>query len=64
MAVLAEYINYNNIFSAENATELLDYTGINNHTIKLVEYKQPLFGPIYSLGPIKLEMLKTYLKTN
>ena len=37
---------------------------MNEHAIKLEEGKQPPFGPIYSLGPIKLETLKTYIKTN
>ena len=37
---------------------------MNEYTIELEEGKQPLFGPIYSLGPIELETLKTYIKTN
>ena len=37
---------------------------MNEHAIKLEKGKQPLFGPIYSLGPVELEMLKTYIKTN
>ena len=37
---------------------------MNEHTIKLEEGKQPLFGSIYSLGPVELETLKTYIKTN
>ena len=37
---------------------------MNEHAIKLEEGKQPLFGPIYSLGPVKLETLKTYIETN
>ena len=48
----------------ENAAELLENTGMNKHTIKLEEGKQLLFGPIYSLGPVELETLKTYIKTN
>ena len=62
--VLAEYSNYSNVFSAENATELLENTGINQHAIKLEEGKQPSFEPIYSLSPVKLETLKTYIETN
>ena len=62
--VSAEYSDYNNVFSAENAVELTENIGINEHAIKLKEGKQPLFGPIYSLGPIELETLKTYIKTN
>ena len=63
-AVQVEYSDYSNIFSAENAAELPENTGINEHTIKLEKSKQPPFGPIYSLGPLKLETLKTYIKTN
>ena len=37
---------------------------MNEHAIKLEEDKQPLFGLIYSLGPIDLETLKTYIETN
>ena len=62
--ILAEYSNYNNIFSAENAVELPENIGINEHVIKLEENKQPLFVPIYSLGPVELETLKTYIKIN
>ena len=62
--VPAEYSNYSNVFSAENAAELLENIGMNEHAIKLEESKQPLFGPIYNLGPIELEILKTYIKTN
>ena len=63
-AVLAEYSDYSNVFSAENIAKLLENTGINKHAIELKEGKQPLFWPIYSLGPVELEILKTYIKTN
>ena len=62
--VPAEYFDNNNIFSAKNEAELPENTGINEHAIELEESKQPPFGPIYSLGPIELETLKTYIKTN
>ena len=44
--------------------ELPENIGINEHTIKLKEGKQPPFESIYNLGPVKLETLKTYIKTN
>ena len=44
--------------------ELPENIGINEHAIELEEGKQPPFGPIYSLGPVELETLKTYIKTN
>ena len=62
--VPAEYSNYSNVFLAENAVEPPENTGMNEHAIKLEEGKQPLFGPIYSLGLVELETLKTYIKTN
>ena len=62
--ISAEYSDYNNVFSVENIAELSENTGINKHIIKLKEGKQPLFGSIYSLEPVELETLKTYIKTN
>ena len=44
--------------------ELPENTGINKHAIELVEGKQPPNGPIYSLGPVELEMLKAYIETH
>ena len=44
--------------------ELPKNTRINEHAIKLEESKQPLFKSIYSLGPVELEILKTYIETN
>ena len=60
----AEYSNNSDAFLAENAAKLAKYTGINEHAIKLEEGKRALFGLIYSLGPVELEILKTYIKTN
>ena len=62
--ILAEYSNYNDVFLTENLAELLKNTGMNEHAIKLEEGKKPLFGPIYSLRPVDLETLKTYIKIN
>ena len=46
------------------ALELSEYIGINDHSIELI-YEQPLlYELIYSLRPIELETLKTYIKTN
>ena len=61
---MAEYFNYSNIFLAEYIVELPENTRINKYAIKLKEDKQSLFGPIYSLEPVELETLKTYIKTN
>ena len=62
--VLAKYSNYSNIFLVENAVELPENTGINKHIIKLKKDKQLSFGSIYSLEPVELETLKTFIKTN
>ena len=59
-----EYSDYSNVFLAEHAAEFSENTGINEHVIELEEGKQPLFGPIYSLEPVELKTLKTYIKTN
>ena len=62
--ISVEYSDYNNVFLAENAKKLSKNTRMNEHTIKLEESKQPLFRPIYNLGPVELETLKTYIKIN
>ena len=62
--VPTEYSNYSNIFSVEYAAELPENTGINEHAIKLEEGKQLFFESIYSLGPVELETLKTYIETD
>ena len=62
--VLAEYSDYSKVFLAENAVELPENIGMNEHAIELEEGKQSPFGPIYSLGPVELEILKTYIETN
>ncbi len=35
--VLSEYTNFTNVFSPKLVAELLEYTGINNHAIELVD---------------------------
>ena len=62
--VSAEYSDYSNVFLAENAAEFPENTGMNKLAIELEEGKQPQYGPIYSLGLVELETLKTYIKTN
>ena len=62
--ILAEYSNFSNVFSLDFAAELPEHTGINDYPINLPNDKQPPYSPIYSLGPVELEMLKTYIKAN
>ena len=59
-----EYSEFSNIFSSDSAAELSKHTRINDHSIDLLDNKQPPYSPIYSLGPVKLEMLKTYIEAN
>ena len=44
--------------------EFSENIGINEHAIELEEGKHSPFGSIYSLGPVELETLKTYIKIN
>lgn len=43
--------------------ELSENIGINKYTINLVNEKYLLYKPIYVLNLVKLETLKTYIKT-
>lgn len=62
--VLPEYSNYANVFLKASAIELSKHTGINDYPINLVDDKEPPYGLIYSLKPVYLETLKTYIETN
>ena len=62
--VSTKYSDYTNVFLSELAAELPEHTGINDHAIELEDSKRPLYGPIFSLGPVELEILKAYIKTN
>lgn len=43
--------------------ELSENININKYAMKLIEDKQPSYKSIYSLGLLKLEILKAYIKT-
>ena len=43
---------------------LLERIKLNKHAISLEDGKQPPYWPIYSLGPMELEILETYIKTH
>ena len=60
--IRAKYLDYTNGFSLHSMVELPEYTGINDHSIDLINNKQPFYGPIYSLGLVELKTLKTYIK--
>ncbi len=44
--------------------KLHENTGINEYAIELIEGKELPCGPIYSLGQVELEKLKTYIETH
>ena len=56
--------NFVNIFSEDKALVLLERTKLNEHAINPIDGKQSLYGLIYNLGLVKLEILKTYIKTH
>ncbi len=62
--ILSEYADFAVVFSFDLAMELPENTGINEYAIELVEGKQPPYEPIYSLSPVELETLKTFIKTH
>ena len=59
----SKYANYADVFPLGLAMELPENISINGHAIELEEGKQLLYKPTYSLEPIELETLKTYIKT-
>ena len=58
-----DYSDFTDVFSEEKALELPKHTELNEHAIDQENDKQPSYRPIYSLGPMELETLKTYIKT-
>ena len=62
--ILTKYSDFSDVFSEKKASILSEATELNQHAIKLQEGQQPSYWPIYSLGPVKLETLETYIKTN
>ena len=64
VTILAEYLDFADVFSKKLANVLPKQTGANEHAIELEEGKQPPYKPIYSLEPFEFETLKTYIKTN
>ncbi len=59
-----EYADYADKFSPDLVMGLPENTGINKYAIELIEDKQPPHRPIYSLRPVELDTLKTYIKTH
>ena len=59
-----KYSDFADVFSKEKILVLLERTKLNEHTINLEDGKQPPNGPIYNLGPMELEILKTCIETH
>lgn len=64
VTILVEYSDFANVFSKKSAVVLPKHTKINTHTLNLEKSKKQSYRLIYSLGPVELETLKTYIKTN
>ena len=62
--ILDKYLDFADVFSKEKALVLSERTELNEHAIKLEDDKQPPYRPIYSLYPVELETLKTYIETH
>ena len=60
----SEYTDFADIFLPKLVAELSKHTEIYDHAIELIDDQQPLYSPIYSLGPVELETLKAYIKNN
>lgn len=61
--ILFKYADFTNVFLLDLVIKLSGNTNINEYNIKLVDGKQPPYGPIYMLSSIKLETLKTFIET-
>ena len=59
-----EYLDFADDFSEAKALVLPERTKLNEHAIDLEDGKKPPYRLIYSLGPVKLETLKTYIETH
>lgn len=64
ITVFLQYSEFTNVFSPKLAPKLPKHAEINNHIINLVHYKQPSYKLIHNAGPVILEILQTYIKTN
>ena len=62
--ILEKYLDFANVFLEEKNLVLPKRIKFNEHVIYLEDGKHPLYRPIYSLGLVKLEILKTYIKTH
>ena len=64
VTVPKKYSDFANVFSEKSANVFSEQTRVNEYIIELEDGKQLPYGLIYSLSPVKLKTLKTYIKTN
>ena len=64
MQVSTKYSDFSDIFLEKKALILLKVTDSNQHAIKLQKCQQLFYKLIYSLSPIEIKTLKTYIETN
>ena len=62
--VSIKYSDFLDVFSEKEALMLSERIDLNEYAVKLEEDKQPPYEPIYSLGLVELETLKTYIETH
>ena len=62
--ILDKYSDFANVFLEEKTLVLPNCTDFIEYVIELEDDKQPSYEPIYSLGAMKLETLKTYIETH
>lgn len=61
--ISTNYSDFADVFFKEKVLVLPEQTELNKHAIELDNGKQPLYKLIYSLGPMELKTLKTYIET-
>ena len=62
--ILDKYSDFSDVFSEAKALVLPERIELNEHAIDLANGKQPPYKPIYSLGPVEVKTLKTYIETH
>lgn len=62
--VFGKYVDFVDNFSRKLAVELLEHIKINNYAIELIDNGKFSYNFIYSLRPMKLKILKTYIANN
>lgn len=64
IAIPSEYANFADVFSLNLVVKLPEHTEIKDYTIELIDSKKQSYRPIYSLKPVELKILKTYIDIN